>query len=104
DINWGSKGFSISTRRSSGQLLSIFHGYPAGALGRPSPYLEMYLKYVNTAEGAQSLRAFLLGLGEFYEAGQYTIALKLAESNIAKARAALPQIWEVYRRVGPATV
>ncbi len=98
-IVWGQKALSLRVMRGAGDPVSIFYAYPAGAVGRADPHLEIYLKNAIDAVATQTLREALLSIKGFRVAGQYTIALTLVPDTIAAAQRALPLIWETYRQV-----
>ena len=98
-ISWGSKGFSVRVARPGGRPVSLLFGYPAGAYGFEAPLLEVFLKDTVPADNPAALRSTLLTLDGFREGGQHTVRLQLTEANLPSARAALPHVWALYRRV-----
>jgi hypothetical protein len=79
--------------------VSVLYGYPAGALGSPVPFLEVFLRDTVPADEPALLRTTLPALAGFREHGQHTIRIPLNEENLSPARAALPHIWEIYGRI-----
>lgn len=98
-VAWGTKGFSLRVRRTTGEIHTLLYGYPPGALGRDVPFLEFFLKHFSDAEGAEALRRALIQLGGFREGGNYTISLELTQGTLASAKAAMPHLWEASGRL-----
>jgi TIR domain len=103
-VSWGTKGFSIRGSRATGEEVSVLYGYPPGSMEKTSPSLEIYLKYLTSAEEPEALRASLLGLGAFRSQGRYTIGLSLTPETLTRASAALPTVWGVYDRIRDSAV
>jgi hypothetical protein len=98
-ISWGTQGFSIRVARPSGEMVSVLYAYPVGAAGSTVAWLDVSL--VLRPEELDDLTERLLALGGFFPRGKgdLTLGLHLTEENLVPARAALPHLWEVYRRI-----
>ncbi len=94
-INWGLKGFSLRFARASGDLVSLFYGFPAGANERPTDYLQVYLGYLNEAEDPDAIRRRFQDVCNFLEKGKHTLELGLDEGSLEEARKVLEVLWDV---------
>jgi hypothetical protein len=87
-IDWGTKGFSV---RLGG--MSLFYGYPPGALGRETASMEAYLSYV-PKERRADIRAAYLAAAPFRQAGEHTLVLPVTGPDDAVDRA-IAALWRV---------
>jgi hypothetical protein len=98
---WRTKGFSIRARMPNGQMASLLNMYPLGTKGRPMAWLDVKLETLQPPDARRALKAHLLALEGFYarREGELTVAIDLKKDNLATARAVLPQLWSVFRRI-----
>jgi hypothetical protein len=99
EVGWGTKGFSIRVNRPSGEKVSLFYGYPAGAVGHERPFIEIYLKQFGEEQSGRDLRASVAAVPSFTAQGQYTLRSRLTEENVADVRVILPKVWDTCRRL-----
>lgn len=82
-IGWGTKGFSVRSRRDDGRGLALFYVYPPAARGIESPWVEIYLEPLTHSEDdlerADQLRKQLTTECGMTESGNYTLRLELNE-------------------------
>jgi hypothetical protein len=102
-VSWGEKGFSVRAARPSGQLISVFYGYPPGTYSLGTPFVEVYLRQLSKADNPDSLRATLLNECRFQQIGQTTVRLQMSQDNLPSANAALPYLWKVCEQIKEGT-
>lgn len=99
NVFWGSTGFSLRVRRSSGDLASLVYGVTPEYYDDGMTHLEVYFAQLIPADEPQTLRQKLLETAPFQERGQYTLDLALEPEHIDNAGHALPLLWEAATRM-----
>ncbi len=93
-IYWGTKGFSVRVPRKDGTLCSLLYGYPPGAHGRPTAFLDAYTAEIKDDAQRQAIRDKFLRTAQFEERGAYTLSLKLDAAGLSAAPPVLSALWE----------
>lgn len=99
EISWGTKGFTVRAVRPTGEKVSLFYGYPVGAVGHDRPFIEIFLKEITDDEGAAALRQSVASTPSFEERGRYTLRCRMTEQSVADIERVLPSVFEVAKRV-----
>lgn len=99
EISWGTKGFTFRVIRPTGQKVSLFYGYPAGAVGHDRPFIEVFLKEVTDEEGAGALRQKLAANPSFQEKGRFTLRCRMSQGSVKDIDDILPAVFELARRI-----
>jgi hypothetical protein len=98
EIVWGTKSFSLRLPTASGDLLSLFYGYPASDQWPVTPLFQAYLRDIEDDEANGALRQELLSRAEFVERGKYTLEIPLDDAKSATLANVIPDLLEVAQK------
>ncbi len=94
-IYWGVKGFSIRVPRHSGELCSVFYGFPPDSHYQHVPFIRAYLGDLSSSDDAEGIRRRFLAVAPFIEKGRFTLDLSLQDESLTTAKKAVAVLWEV---------
>jgi len=73
----------------------VLYGFPPGAHGRDTAFVQAYLSAVGDEELREQLRQQFLAIDGFVRQGQYTLDLPLNVQSLESAERALGLVWRL---------
>ena len=100
-IYWGTKGFSLRINDQNGDIQTYFYGFPPGAHGSSTAFIEGYLPPpIRETLLGQSVRKRFLSIHGFRSKGKYTLNLPLTKESIKSANQSMEIIWDIAQKIG----
>jgi hypothetical protein len=101
-ISFGSKGLSIRVPNEP----AFLYCYPAGANGRRTPELELFLRDIGDSDAIEQVRARFKGVSHIYDSGKFTLRMPVTRATMAEAKEVQKIASEIMeqQRSGEATI
>ncbi len=94
-IYWGIKGFSLRAKTKTGELMTLFYGFPPGSNDRDVACIQGYVGNINDPVLKNEIRQKFLSVQGTTPQGEYTVGLEMSPRTLGAGKKLAELLWEV---------
>lgn len=94
-VYWGTSGFSLRAPYHTGELATLFYGFPSRGPDNDSAVIQGYVGDIGDIEYREQLRQRFLSIPGVTQGGEYTMNMDLDVQHFENAKRLLQLVWDI---------